>query len=290
MSNKRVVVVTGASRGAGKGIAIALSQPGTIVYVTGRTDAVGDNPLPGTIGETVAEIEKRGGQGVAVKVDHANDSQVEALFDQIQQEQGRIDILVNNACAIPEGLVDQKPFWEKGLNQLDIMEVGARSHYVSSYYGAKIMAAQPVIEGKTPLIVHTSSAGGRCYMHGAAYGGGKAAVDKFANDMAIDLKPFNIACVSIWMGLLMTERTEALIEREPEKYGGMAAIAESPQFTGLVINALFNDTQLMDKTGNILVAAEEAMSYGVKDINGAQPPSPCSMLGEPAQANPAVVA
>ncbi len=290
MSNKRVVVVTGASRGAGKGIAIALSQPGTIVYVTGRTDAVGDNPLPGTIGETVAEIEKRGGQGVAVKVDHANDSQVEALFDQIQQEQGRIDILVNNACAIPEGLVDQKPFWEKGLNQLDIMEVGARSHYVSSYYGAKIMATQPVIEGKTPLIVHTSSAGGRCYMHGAAYGGGKAAVDKFANDMAIDLKPFNIACVSIWMGLLMTERTEALIEREPEKYGGMAAIAESPQFTGLVINALFNDTQLMDKTGNILVAAEEAMSYGVKDINGAQPPSPCSLLGEPAQANPAVVA
>ena len=290
MTVKRVVVVTGASRGAGKGIAMALSNENTVVYVTGRTVDEGTNVLPGTIGETVREIESRGGQGIAVKVDHAIDSDVEALFKQVQQEQGRIDILVNNACAIPDGLVEQKPFWEKGLNQLDIMDVGMRSHYVSSYYGAKIMAEQENIEGVTPLIVHTSSAGGRCYMHGAAYGGGKAAVDKFANDMAIDLKPFNVACVSIWMGLLMTERTEALINAEPEKYGGMAAMAESPQFTGLVINALSNDKGLMAKTGKILVAAEEAVHYGVKDINGAQPPSPCGMLGEPAQANPAVVA
>ena len=290
MNNKIVVVVTGASRGAGKGIAIALANKDSIVYVTGRTVEQGENPLPGTIGETVAEIEKRGGIGIAVKVDHADDSDVEALFAQVKNEQGRIDILVNNACAIPDGLVDQKPFWEKGLNQLDIMDVGMRSHYVSSYYGANIMAHQTSIEGHSPLIVHTSSAGGRCYMHGAAYGGGKAAVDKFANDMAIDLKPFNIACVSIWMGLLMTERTEALIEREPEKYGGMAAMAESPQFTGLVINALYNDVKLMEKTGNILVAAEEALVYDVQDINGAQPPSPCGMLGSPAQANPAIVA
>jgi len=287
---KRVVVVTGASRGAGKGIAMALAEPGSVVYVTGRTVDSGENPLPGTIGETVAEIEKRGAKGIAVKVDHANDAEVKALFEQVQEEQGHLDILVNNACAIPEGLVDQKPFWEKGLNQLDIMDVGMRSHYVSSYYGAKLMASQPKREGITPIIVHTSSAGGRCYMHGAAYGGGKAAVDKFANDMAIDLKPFGIACVSIWMGLLMTERTENLIKNEPDKYGGMAAIAESPQFTGLVINALYNDANLMYKSGKILVAAEEAMAYGVKDINGAQPPSPCGMLGEPAQANPAVVA
>ena len=290
MSDKKIVVVTGASRGAGKGIAIALSSPNTVIYVTGRTVESGLNPLPGTIGETVAEIEKRGGTGIAVKVDHAIDSDVGAFFKQVEQEQGRIDILVNNACAIPDGLVDLLPFWEKGLNQLDVMNVGMRSHYVSSYYGAKIMAKQAAVENLTPLIVHTSSAGGRCYMHGAAYGGGKAAVDKFANDMAVDLKPFNVACVSIWMGLLMTERTEALIAQEPEKYGGMAAIAESPQFTGLVINALSNDVNLMNKTGKILVAAEEAMLYGVKDINGAQPPSPCGMLGEPAQANPAVVA
>ncbi len=290
MTDKRVVVVTGASRGAGKGIAIALAEPNTVVYVTGRTVDVGENPLPGTIGETVKEIEEKGALGIAVKVDHSNDSEVEALFKQVKDEQGRLDILVNNACAIPDGLVGQKPFWEKGLNQLDIMDVGMRSHYVSSYYGAQIMAEQETIEGRTPIIVHTSSAGGRCYMHGAAYGGGKAAVDKFANDMAIDLKPFGVACVSIWMGLLMTERTEALIEREPDKYGGMAAMAESPQFTGRVINALFNDANLMDKTGKILVAAEEAMAYGVNDINGNQPPSPCGMLGEPAQANPAVVA
>ena len=289
MTDKRVVVVTGASRGAGKGIAIALAKPNTIVYVTGRTVEAGVNPLPGTIAETVAEIEKRGAQGIALQVDHSIDAEVAALFQQVKQQQGRIDILVNNACAIPDGLTDKKPFWEKGLHQLDIMNVGMRSHYVSSYYAAKVMAQQSSIDGRTPLIVHTSSAGGRCYMHGPAYGGGKAAVDKFANDMAIDARPFGIACVSIWMGLLLTERTERLVAEQPDKYGGMAAIAETPEFTGLVIEALFQDPKLMDKSGKILVAAEEALAYGILDVNGKQPPSPCGFLGEPAQANPAVV-
>lgn len=284
MSNKRVIVVTGASRGAGKGIALALGTPGSVVYVTGRSQKENDSPLPGTIHRTVEEIRARGGEAVAVAVDHADDGQVKALFEQVQNEQGRLDILVNNACVVPDGLTDNKPFWEKGLNQLDIMNVGMRSHYVASYYAASIMAAQ-----KSGLIVHTSSAGGRCYMHGPAYGGGKAAVDKFANDMAVDLRAFNIACVSIWMGLLRTERTLALIEKEPEKYGGIENMSESPEFTGRVINALFNDPALMEKSGKILVGAEEALAYGIQDIDGKQPPSPTAMLGEPAQANPAIV-
>jgi NAD(P)-dependent dehydrogenase (short-subunit alcohol dehydrogenase family) len=282
---KKVIVVTGASRGAGKGIALALAEPGAVIYITGRTVDAGTNPLPGTIGETVAEINKRGATGIAVHVDHSKDEQVKALFEQVKKEQGRLDILVNNACAIPEGLVEAKPFWQKELNQLEIMDVGMRSHYVASYYGAKIMAEQC-----SGLIVHTSSAGGRCYMHGPAYGGGKAAVDKFANDMAVDLKPFGVACVSIWMGLLATERTLALMESEPEKYGGMKAMCESPEFTGRVIKALFASDDLMAKTGKILVAAEEALALAVTDIDGSQPPSPCAMLGEPAQANPAIVA
>ena len=283
--NKRVVVVTGASRGAGKGIALALSKPGTVVYVTGRSNTEDDSPLPGTIHKTAEEINERGAQGIAVAVDHSDDKQVEAFFEQVKKEQGRLDILVNNACAIPEGLTDQKPFWEKGLNQLDIMDVGMRSHYVSSYYGAKIMAEQG-----SGLIVHTSSAGGRCYMHGPAYGGGKAAVDKFANDMAVDLKPFNVACVTIWMGLLRTERTMKLMDTEPDKYGGIAQMSESVELTGLVIDALFNDENVMEKTGKILVGAEEAVEYSIQDIDGRQPPSPTGMLGHPAQANPAVVA
>ena len=281
---KRVCVVTGASRGAGKGIALALAQPGSVIYVTGRSQNEGDAPLPGTIHETVKLINERGATGIAVAVDHGDDAQVEALFEQVEAEQGQLDILVNNACAVPDGLVEPKPFWEKGLNQLDIMNVGMRSHYTSTYYAAPLL-----IKAANSLVVHTSSAGGRCYMHGAAYGGGKAAVDKFANDMAVDFRPHNVACVSIWMGLLATERTLALMEAEPEKYGGMEAMCESPEFTGRVINALYSDEKLMDKSGQILVAAEEAVTYGVTDIKGNQPPSPTGMLGHPAQANPAVV-
>ena len=285
-NNNRIIVVTGASRGAGKGIALALAKPGTVIYITGRTVNKNTHRLPGTLGETAAEIEKRGATAIAIAVDHGEDSQVKALFDQVKNEQNQLDILVNNACAIPEGLIDDLPFWKKGLNQLDIMNVGMRSHYVSSYYGAQLMTQSSQAKG---LVVHTSSAGGRCYMHGPAYGGGKAAVDKFANDMAIDLKPFNIACVSLWMGLLSTERTLALMECEPEKYGGMKAMCESPEFTGRVINALWEDDDLMAKSGQILVSAEQAMNYGVMDVDGSQPASPCAMLGSPAQANPAVV-
>lgn len=283
MSQTRVIVVTGASRGAGKGIALALAKPGNVIYVTGRSVKEGGD-LPGTIYQTAADIEARGAKAVPVAVDHADDAQVKALFEQVAREQGRLDILVNNACAIPDGLVEDKPFWQKELNQLEIMNVGARSHYVASFYAAKIMAHQ-----RSGLIVHTSSAGGRCYMHGPAYGGGKAAVDKFANDMAVDLKPYSVACVSIWMGLLRTERTLRVIEEEPEKYGGLIDMSETPELTGLVINALFNDKNLMEKSGRILVGAEEALYYGIKDIDGKQPPSPAAMLGAPAQANPAVV-
>jgi len=284
LDKNRVVVVTGASRGAGKGIALALGATGATVYVTGRSQHEGDAPLPGTVFATAEEITRRGGKGIAVVVDHANDDEVKALFERVQQEQGRLDILVNNACAIPHELVLPGGFWEKSLALLDILDVGMRSHYVASYYAAPMMVAQ-----RSGLIVHTSSAGGRCYMHGPAYGGGKAAVDKFANDMAVDLRPHNVACVTIWMGLLRTERTMQVIEAEPNKYGPMLDNSESPEFTGRVIDALAKDPQLMEKSGNILVGAELAVEYGVKDIDGKQPPSPALALGGPAQANPAVV-
>lgn len=285
LTENRVVVVTGASRGAGKGIALALAQPGTTIYITGRTVNAGENPLPGTLGETAAAIEALGAKAIAVPVDHSQDQQVKALFEQVKAEQGRLDILVNNACAIPDELAQEGPFWQKSLKLLDIMDVGMRSHYVASYYAAPIMAEQG-----SGLIVHTSSAGGRCYMHGPAYGGGKAAVDKFANDMAVDLRDYNVACVSIWMGLLKTERTERLLELEPDKYGPIMDMMETPQFTGLIIDALAKDPELMQKSGQILVAAELGELYGVQDITGKQPMSPTGMLGHPAQANPAIVA
>lgn len=283
--DKKVILVTGASRGAGKGIALALADENTIVCISARTAQVSaGQPLPGSLNETEAEIRARGAEVASFVVDHQDDAQVQAMFSQIKAKFGRLDIMVNNACAIPDGLIDDEPFWKKDLNQLDILNVGMRSHYVTSYYAAKMM-----VEQQSGLIVHTSSAGARCYMHGPAYGAGKAGVDKMAYDMAVDLKPFGVACVSLWMGLLSTERTLALIEKEPEKYGGMEAMCESPEFAGRVIKALFADSKLMDKSGQILVSAELAQAYGVTDINGSQPPSPTAMLGSPAQMNPAIV-
>ncbi|HET8708545.1 MAG TPA: SDR family NAD(P)-dependent oxidoreductase [Pseudomonadales bacterium] len=280
----RVVLVTGASRGAGKGIALALGSKGDIVYITGRSLKEGDAALPGTIYATAEEINKAGGTGIAVACDHADDTQVKALFERIQREQGRLDILVNNAAHIHDDLVMPGPFWEKSLDMANIITVGLRSSYVCSYYAAKIMANQ-----KSGLIVNTSSPGAACYMHGAAYGAQKAGTDKMAWDMAIDLKPFNVAAVSIWMGVLKTERLDRVVAAEPDKYAAFIAMAESPQFTGLVIDALYNDPKLMERSGQALIGAEIGLTLGVKDIDGKQPHSHRDMLGGPISFNPAVV-
>ena len=198
----RVVVVTGASRGAGKGIAVALGASGATVYVTGRTREEGTAALPGTIGGTAREVTEAGGTGIAVQCDHSDDEQVAALFDRVREEQGRLDILVNNATTLHDALTESGPFWEKPLALTDIWDVGMRSYYTASWYAAPLLLAN-----RGGLVVNTSSFGGRIYMHGPAYGAGKAAVDKMAHDMAYDFRPHHVAVVSIWMGLLMTETT-----------------------------------------------------------------------------------
>jgi NAD(P)-dependent dehydrogenase (short-subunit alcohol dehydrogenase family) len=284
LNSDRVVVVTGASRGAGKGIALALAKTGATIYVTGRTKVEGDAPLPGTVYSTAEEITRLGGKGIAVICDHGDDEQVKTLFEQVEREQGRLDILVNNALVVPEGLIMAGPFWEKPLAMQDILNVGMRSTYVASYYAAPLL-----IKAGAGLVVNTSSFGGTCYMHGPAYGAGKAAVDKMAHDMAHDFKPYNVAVVSIWMGLLKTERSMAVFEAQPELYADAEASAESPQFTGIVIDALAKDPKLMDKTGQVLVGAELALEYGVTDIDGRNPPSHRAMFGDPTRFSDAVV-
>jgi NAD(P)-dependent dehydrogenase (short-subunit alcohol dehydrogenase family) len=194
LTHDRVVVVTGASRGAGKGIAIALGQTGATVYVTGRSREEGDAPLPGTVFATAAAVTAAGGQGIGVICDHADDEQVAALFERVKLEQGRLDILVNNATALPDSITQAGPFWEKPLDQLQLLDVGLRSHFVAAWYAAPLLLA-----GGRGLIVNTSSFGGRIYMHGPAYGAGKAAVDKMSHDMAHDFRPTRLPwCLSGW--------------------------------------------------------------------------------------------
>lgn len=269
MSNQKVIaVVTGASRGAGRGIAIALGSHGCKVYVTGRSEKRGDAALPGTISETAEAVTAAGGAGIAVRVDHADDSQVQALFERVRRDEGRLDILVNNACALHDQLTDPGNFWEKPLGIVDMLDVGLRSSYVASYYAAPLM-----VERRQGLIVFTSASGAVHYVYGPAYGAHKAGMDKLAADMAVDLRDFNVATTSIWMGALQTERLKMVIASDPAKYGYLETVTETPEFTGHVIWAHYNDPNLMATSGETLIGAELAIRHGIKDVGGRQPTS-----------------
>lgn len=281
-----VTIVTGASRGAGKGIALALGAQGATVYVTGRSLEEGDAALPGTIGATAAAVTAAGGKGVAVACDHAQDPQVKALFERIADEQhGRLDILVNNATFLHDRLTDSGGFWEKPLELVDILDVGLRSGYVASWYAAPLL-----IRRGNGLIAFTSSFGATCYMHGPGYGAQKAGVDKCAHDMAVDLQPHGVAAASIWMGILKTDRTCHAMDTDPEKFAGYWGAAETPEFTGRIIGALYRDPKRSEKSGQTLIGAELALEYGIRDDGGKQPMSFRKMLGAPPVFSSAIVA
>jgi NAD(P)-dependent dehydrogenase (short-subunit alcohol dehydrogenase family) len=275
----KVAVVTGASRGIGKGIALALANEGATVYVTGRTVTPGSYPLPGTVGETAAEVDRRGGKGVAVQVDHANDEQVAALFEQVRREQGRLDLLVNNAFSLPEDLTEPQPFWEKPLSNWEMVDVGVRSNFVAAWHASHIMVPQ-----KSGLIVAISGYVGVTYTYGVVFGTCKSAVDRMARDMAIELKPHNIASMSLWQGLTFTERAERNIGRNPamkQQIVTNPSIGCSPEFPGRVIVALTADPDVMKRSGGTFITAEVAQDYGVTDIDGKVIPSLRAQRGAP---------
>ena len=275
----KVALVTGASRGVGRGIALALADEGATVYVTGRTVTPGSNPLPGTVGETAAEVSQRGGHGVAVQVDHANDAQVAALFDQIGREQGRLDVLVNNAFSLPEDLTTPQPFWEKPLSNWEMVDVGVRSNFVAAWHAARLMVPR-----KSGLIVATSGYVGVTYTYGVVFGTCKSAVDRMARDMAVELKPHNVTSISMWLGLTFTERAERNLKRNPEMKAQTVTnptVGSSVEFPGRVIVALTRDPQVMRRSGGTHIAAELAQEYGVTDIDGKVPPSLRAQRGAP---------
>jgi len=289
LHSPQVALVTGASRGAGKGIALALGEAGMTVYVTGRstTHSLGslkDTPLPGTIHETAAEIERLGGRGIAVQCDHSDDVQVRALFEQIEHQSGQLDILVNNATFIHDSLIDPGPFWEKPLELVRILDVGLRSAYTVSYHAAPLM-----VRRSRGLVTFVSSFGSSCYMHGPAYGAQKAGLDKLAADMAVDFEPHRVASVSLSLGPQITERTAAAMKARPDQYTQLLQQAETPQFNGRVIYALASDSQVMRFNGQTLITAEIAREYGITEQGGRQPPSYRDMLGSPRVPHPAKV-
>jgi NAD(P)-dependent dehydrogenase (short-subunit alcohol dehydrogenase family) len=273
-----VAVVTGGSRGVGRGIAIALGSHGYTVYVTGRTQRTGESPWGGTIGDTAMAISAAGGKGVALRVDHRNDAEVEALFERVRREEGRLDILVNNAALIHDELQSPLPFWQKSLAaSVDLLAVGLRSGLVASYYAAPLL-----VETGRGLVAFTSAPGAVHYQYGAAYGAHKAGMDKFAADMAVDFRPFGVTAVSIWMGVVLTERVRQIIDSGPE-LAYLGDLAETPEFTGHVIAALASDPDVLAVSGRTLIGAEVARQYGISDSDGRHPPSVRDLLSvEPA--------
>jgi len=284
----RVAVVTGASRGVGKGIAIALGASGATVYVTGRSSEGGKaHPLGGTVQGTAAAVSEAGGKGIAVSCDHSDDEQVRELFERVSEEQQRLDILVNNATSVPRELAKPGPFWKKSLDLVRILDVGQRSHYVASYFAAPLL-----VRTGGGLVVFTSSYGARCYMHGPAYGAGKAGIDKMAMDMAVDLRDHDVAAMSLWLGFVRTERNEPLFQHPDAMkgpYGKFLANAESPQFIGRVIDALHRDPKRMERSGHVLIVAELAKEFGIREADERQPKSNRSVLGAPPEPSSVVI-
>jgi NAD(P)-dependent dehydrogenase (short-subunit alcohol dehydrogenase family) len=277
----KVTLVTGATRGLGKGIAIGLGEAGATVYITGRrlNSSNTENGIPGSLNDTQLAVEQAGGVCIPVCVDHSDDEQVRLLFERIQDEQGQLDLLVNNAYSGVQALGDAngKPFWDSEPSFWDACNnVGLRSHYVASVFAARMMT-----QHQQGLICTISSWGGMSYIFGVPYGAGKAACDRLAAEMAVELKQHNVASLSIWPGIVGTEfitRFAAEMDDSREVDSQSSAIKEgynweTPLLTGRAIAALAADSTVMRRTGRVQIVAELAQHYGLVDKDGNRPVS-----------------
>jgi dehydrogenase/reductase SDR family member 1 len=258
--NGKVAVVTGASRGLGKGIALGLGEAGATVYVTGRSTQASPGALPGTVETTAAEVTRLGGEGIAVPCDHRNDREVEALFDRVSREQGRLDILVNNALGSPEQRVlwGGQRFWEIPPTLWDdLIDVGLRSHFVAARHAARMMVA-----AGRGLVINVAS-----HVAGAGktvksrvilpYSVGKAGLHRLSADMAVELRDSGVAVVEIWPPASRTEGTLA------QPVFGDVSHWKEPIFTGRVLAAFVAAGDWLARSGEALVVDDLAKQLGV---------------------------
>jgi len=257
----RIAVVTGASRGIGRGTAIALGEEGATVYVTGRTTGGGEL----TIDTTARLVTEAGGKGIAVRVDHGVDAEIGALFEQVGAEQGKLHLLVNNVYKIPDPPAWGGGFWDHPIQIWDDqVGIGLRAHYVASWYAAPLLFAA----GPGGLIVNVSSPGGQSYHFSASYGAGKAGLDRLSADMAIELRHKGIACVSLYPGSVSTE----FIREWAAQRGSDLAEAQTPLAVGRTVAALATAPDLMERSGTIQWVEDLAEEFGIVDEHGHRPP------------------
>ena len=260
----RVAIVTGASRGIGRGIALGLGEAGWTVYLTGRTIRDGDSDRPGSVAATAGQVSSIGGRGIAVACDHRVDAETEAVFRRVQGEHGRLDLLVNNATSYTTdvGPPEDRPFWELPIDIWDQMHtVGLRSHYVASIFAARMMV--PAGQG---LIVNVSSVGAIRYTGNVSYNVVKAGVDMLTRGAAEELRAHGVAVVSIWPRLTRTEGALA----HPELFPDLSK-AWSPIFNGRAVAALAADPEVFAKTGRAFDIGVLADEYGFTDLDGRRP-------------------
>lgn len=249
----RAALVTGASRGVGRGVATALAFAGFRVFATGRT--IDGARLPDAV--------------VRLRCDHTRDEDTAAVFARLADEAGRLDVLVNSAWGGYEHMVEEgqftwaAPFWEQPSHRwASMMDAGVRAAFVASCHAARLMVPQ-----RSGLIVNISYWAAQKYLGNTIYGTAKAATDKMTADMAHELRPFGVTAVSLYPGLVRTEAVVAAAD------GGWLDLSnsESPEFIGRVIAALASDPGLIERSGKVLVAAQVATELGVCDIDGRQP-------------------
>lgn len=248
----RAAIVTGGTKGVGRGVARQLARVGAQVFVTGRS---------------VPDHEPFDEPVTAIQCDHRDDSDVEAAFDRVARETKSIDVLVNSVWAGYEGMVENgeftwsKPFWQQPVWRWDAMfTAGVRAHYRASQLAVRTMVAQ-----RRGLIVNLSFWAAQKHVGNVAYGVSKAATDKMTSDMSMELKPYGVAVVSLYPGLV---RTEKVMEAAP--YLDLSS-SESPDFIGRAVAALAADPEVLRQTGKILVAAALASEYGFTDVDGKTP-------------------
>jgi dehydrogenase/reductase SDR family member 1 len=243
-------MVTGASRGVGRGVAIALAAAGFQVFATGRS--IGSADLPPAIHR--------------ITCDHLDDSQTRAAFEQLSARADGLDVLVNSAWGGYERMLEDGkftwllPFWEQPMHRwTGMLDAGVRAAFVASS-----LAARTMIPRRRGLIVNISTWAARKHIGNLIYGVSKAATDKMTADMAQELRPHGITTISLYLGLV---RTEAVLA---SKWFDLSN-SESPEFAGRVIAALWSDPALAQRSGQVLVAAAVAIELGVRDLDGKQP-------------------
>lgn len=271
----RVAVVAGATRGAGRGIATALGEQGATVYCTGRSSRAGPSEMgrPETIEDTAERVTRAGGHGIAVRVDHLEEAQVEALFARVRAEQGRLDVLVNDVWGGDPHIAWGQPFWEQDVQRgLKVLRQAVHTHLITARHGVPLM-----VEARRGLVVEVTDGDGMWYRGTLFYDLAKTTAIRLAWGFAEELRPHGVAAIAVTPGFL---RSEAMLDhfgvteatwRDAARKDPNFLHSETPLFVGRAVASLAADPQVLRRSGRVLASWTLAREHGFTDADGSRP-------------------